>query len=284
MLTCAGLAFSLSLFQQAHYFQNIRSMLSEAQQQQLLVYPLIIGLSSGLTLFLVFLLAGTLLSDRKMHAQLEQNLLDIENRAAARERSRIARDIHDSLGYALTTLNIQLQTADKLWNVSPAQAHPFLKQSQRLGEIAIEEVRRSVGTLRIEGKQENSLDLSIEALIKDFRQSTKISITTDIELDAVLPIHVYRALYRIVQEALINIYKHAQSTKVYIRLCASPHKVFLTIKDNGKGFRPNLEPAGFGLQGMQERVVELKGDFRLETQPGAGCQITVEMPTQEVLS
>lgn len=80
--------------------------------------------------------------------QMLQNLLQIEDLAAVQERKRIAREIHDSLGNALTTLNVQLQTAHKLWNIDHTLAEKYLLEAQRLGAIAIQEVRQTVKSMR----------------------------------------------------------------------------------------------------------------------------------------
>jgi signal transduction histidine kinase len=109
----------------------------------------------GLGIFFVLELVNKLLVERQIkqqltlaHEQLQEHSQKIEDLAAVQERNRIARDIHDSLGHTLTSLNIQLQTAVKLWQKSPEQAHTFLVQAQKLGAIAMKEVRQSVDTLR----------------------------------------------------------------------------------------------------------------------------------------
>jgi signal transduction histidine kinase len=97
-------------------------------------------------------------------------------------------------------------------------------------------------------------------------------------------------LYRIVQEALTNISKYAQATQVQIHLVTTgdslqegSDRICLTLEDNGQGFNCHQETTGFGLQGMQERVAALDGEFHLTTAPGAGCQIKVELPLLKVL-
>lgn len=212
------------------------------------------------------------------HKRLWQCALQIEDLATLQERNRIARDLHDSLGHALTALNIQLQTAVKLWRLDPAQAQEFLAQAQRLGSVAIEEVRQSVRSLRSEAIAEQSLDGLIKSLTEDFHQATGVAPATSINISTLVPREVATTLYRTVQEALTNICKHAAATAVQIQLCDAEDKVYLTITDNGQGFKLGQCITGFGLQGMQERISALGGHFHLETQPGAGCQIAVELP------
>jgi glucose-6-phosphate-specific signal transduction histidine kinase len=215
------------------------------------------------------------------HEELRQHLLQIEEFAAVQERRRIAREIHDSLGNALTSLNIQLQTALKLWHIDPSEAERFLTEAQKLGAVAIREVRESVYALRTNEGQRQSLEELITGVVENFHQTTGILPSTSISLSAPLPIKVDTTLYRIVQESLTNICKYAQATKVQILVNTTSSNVFLVVKDNGKGFSISQSKTGFGIQGIKERVTALQGKFKIETEPGIGCKITVEIPLVE---
>jgi two-component system, sensor histidine kinase and response regulator len=215
----------------------------------------------------------------------------IEEMAAIEERNRIAREIHDSLGHSLTALNVQMQAVASLLLTDPTQAQSFLTQAQRLGTTAMQEVRESVRTLRADGQVEKPLADTIAALAEEFRQVTGIIPTVETRLTKPVSSSVSKALYRIVQEALTNISKYAQATQVEIHLVTtdnarldSSNLIKLTIVDNGQGFNDRQSATGFGLQGMQERVAALDGEFHLTTSPGAGCQIQIELPLLKVLS
>jgi signal transduction histidine kinase len=236
----------------------------------------------ALGLLFVLQLANTLIAERETqqqlvhaHEKLRQYALQAEEFAAIQERNRIARDIHDSLGHALTALNVQLQTARKLWNIAPDDAKSFLTQAQQIGETAIKEVRQSVSALRADAAGEESLKIELVSLIEDFRQGTGISVSSSIKLETILPPYVVKTLYRLAQEALTNICKHAQATAIKLELVATAETICLIIEDNGKGFRSDSVTYGFGLQGMKERVASLNGTFNLATTPGSGCQIKV---------
>ncbi|KAB8320505.1 sensor histidine kinase [Tolypothrix campylonemoides VB511288] len=216
-----------------------------------------------------------------VYEQLHQCAVQIEDIARAKERQRIARDLHDSLGQTLTALNIQLQTALKLWRLDPEAAKSFLTQAQRLGANAIKEVRQSVCLLRATENADKPLEQLIESLVEDFQQVTGLSISTCINLSTALPQEVSTTVYRIVQEALNNICKHAAATAVKIQIKTIPSAVQLIVADNGKGFRRNALPKGFGLKGMAERVAALSGQFHIESEPGKGCQVKVELPIQQ---
>jgi signal transduction histidine kinase len=289
----AGLAFAFHVKHQVQYLQqlDLRS-LSAAQQQSLWTHQFGAVLTFGLALVFVVKLVRSLLSESKQRSQLSQSnetlhhyALQIEALAAVQERNRIAREIHDSLGHVLTALNVQLQTAVRLWKTNPEQAEHFLTQSKQLGDTAMKEVRRSVGSLRQESKTEASLHVALEALVKDFYHSTGIDLQTQILLDdSSLSPPMVKTLYRIMQESLTNICKHSQATRVTINLSEGLDWVYLLIEDNGKGFRLDSTPTGFGLLGMQERVRDLKGKFHIDSQPTAGCRIKVSLPLFEALA
>lgn len=288
----AGLSLLLFLVHQVQYINRLTPLiLPDAEQQQIWMHQVAEVLMFGLGLFFVSQLVSTLLTERRTqeqlslaHEQLRQYALQIEDLAAVQERNRIAREIHDSLGHALTTLNIQLQTAVKLWQRNPAEAKPFLEQAHRLGTIAMKEVRQSVHALRADAEIEEPLEQAISTLIQDFCQGTGVAVSTQIELNTVLPAQLSKTIYRVIQEALTNICKHAQATSVQLRLQQKPDRIDLTIADNGQGFRLSPHAAGFGLHSMRERITILKGTFQIDTKPGAGCRISIELPLQEELS
>ncbi|MBD2530997.1 sensor histidine kinase [Nostoc flagelliforme FACHB-838] len=288
-LVVAGLCFILFLVHQVQYLQSVILVVPPTQQQQFWMHQLAEILMFALGLFLVLQLVNILLVEQKTrkhltvaHEQLQQYALQIEDLAAVQERNRIARDIHDSLGHALTALNVQIQTVVRLWSVDPTSAESFLTQAQRLGEMAMKEVRQSVSALREDVREDQPLEEAIASLVEDFRQSTGLSPSTKITLKVIVPLPIVKTLYRIVQEALTNICKYAQATEVKIQLVATNDIVSILVKDNGRGFSLNEKRTGFGITGMQERVAALEGYFHLETEPGSGCRITVELPLRSL--
>lgn len=214
----------------------------------------------------------------QMHNSLWECVLQFANLSAVQERNRIARELHDSLGHSLTGLNLQLQTGIKLCQLDPNQAREFLAEAHRLAAIATQEVRQSVKALRRDASQTQSLDELIELLVNDFHQTT--GILPEVELDTSIAIskQVAIPIYRIIQEALNNIRKYAKASEVKISLHTTCEEIHLQIKDNGRGFDLEQVRGGYGLQGMQERVAVIRGNFHLESQPGAGCCISVEIP------
>lgn len=293
----AGLSLGMYLVHQVQYINTLTPlMLPNVEEQRIWMHQVAEVLMFGLGLFFVSQLVSTLLLERKTqeelalaHEQLQQYALKIEDLAAVQERNRIAREIHDSLGHALTTLNVQLQTAVKLWSHDPTQAKPFLEQAHRLGTVAMKEVRQSVHALRADAEAEIPLEQAIADLVRDFCQGTGVEVSSQVELHRVLPAQMSKTIYRVIQESLTNICKHAQAHSVEVHLRQTHDRVCLTIVDDGCGFRLQSpvnqisQTAGFGLHSMRERIAALDGTFHIDTKPGSGCCIRVELPLVEPL-
>ena len=218
----------------------------------------------------------------QMHDTLWKCVLQFANFSATQERQRIARDLHDSLGHALTALNFQLQTAMQLCEPDPNQAQEYLHEAHNLVKLATSEVRQSVKALRDDEFESKSLKELVDFLVNNFHQTTGILPTVEINLLVALPKQFTVPIYRIIQEALNNIRKYANATEVGIEICTTPTQAYVIVQDNGKGFDPEQVCGGYGLKGMGERVEFLSGEFNLDSQPGEGCCISVEIPLAEI--
>lgn len=200
----------------------------------------------------------------------------IEQLAAVAERHRIARDIHDSLGHTLVALNIQMETALDLWEEAPNEAHSLLQEAKELGSQALRSVRESVAAIRSDPLQGRSLTEMLTQLTQSFHRTSDIPVYCHLDLPPALSPAIGTALYRVVQEGLTNIQKHAEATEVNLCLKSTQDGLMMTLQDNGKGFTIDAaNRSGFGLQGMQERVMALGGTLDIVSQPHQGCQITV---------
>jgi signal transduction histidine kinase len=210
--------------------------------------------------------------------KLRQYALKIENQATLEERNRIAREIHDSLGHSLTALNLQLETGTKLLKTNPEKATDFLLRAKKLGSQALKDVRESVSTIRSNPLQEQPLETSIDMLIENFHHSTNIKPNCEINLSYSIPRDVSTAIYRILQESLTNISKYAEATVVNLQITTIATSLYIAIEDNGKGFNVNQNTTGFGLQSMRDRTLALEGNFYIESLPGKGTKIMVDIP------
>ncbi|NJN86634.1 MAG: response regulator [Leptolyngbyaceae cyanobacterium SL_7_1] len=228
------------------------------------------------------------LSRRRLQLQLQKALEHeralnqrIEELAALEERNRIARDIHDSLGHALVALNIQIESVLTLWQDNELdEAHELLVEAKQLGSDALKSVRQSVAAIRSDPLQGKSLETAIATLAKDFQHTTGIIPDYQIQLSRPLSNQTNTVVYRIVQEGLTNICKHAGATAVQIHLQSIDSHTSLVLQDNGKGFSIDANRSGFGLQGMRERVVGLGGTLDIASEPGKGCRISVSLPEE----
>jgi len=290
-LIVAGLAFlsfMLTLFLRMEKIDSLARSRSMAQEQlgfTIFLLKLNGTLLFGLTLVFVLLLVNALLAERQSreqltiaNEQLRQYAVRIKDQVTLEERNRIARDIHDSLGHYLAALNIQLEGALKLWQSNPVRAQTFVADAKRLGSTALQEVRQSVSTLRSDPLQGRSLEDAIACLIEETNRAPGVLPDYSINISSPLSVEVSTAVYRIVQEALTNICKHAAATTVQIHLSETTIDLSLVIQDNGRGFRLDQNTTGFGLQGMRERAVATGGWLDIESEPAAGCRIKAHFP------
>jgi signal transduction histidine kinase len=248
-------------------------------------------LAFGVALLFVMLLINALLEERKSraelmmaHEQLQQYSLRIEDQSALQERNRIAREIHDSLGHTLTAQSIQLDSASLLLKSDDLeQAKTFLTEAKQLCKQALQEVRQSVSTLRNHPQQRKSLEVVVRELVKEFQTTTAIVPVVQIQCNCAIPPEVNSAVYRILQEALTNVTRHSKATEVTIQVFTQSLMLHLLVMDNGKGFDPEQNQTGFGLQGMRERTATLSGKFTLGSRPEVGCSITVQIPLARMM-
>jgi signal transduction histidine kinase len=289
-----GLVFFFSVFSfpfrfnpaavQQEFLQTVN--ISVEQIRTWMLYSMISGaFYYGLTLVFVLLLINALLKEYQSrqdltlaHEQLRQYSLKIEDQATLHERNRIAREIHDSLGHSLTAQNIQLESALLFCDSNPEKTKIFLERAKDLGVKALSEIRKSVSTLRSDPLQGKSLTSILNNLVDEFCHNSNITPHYTVNLQKPLKPEINIAIYRIIQEALTNIGKHSNATEVTIQVLSQVGWVHLCIEDNGKGFNPQQNTTGFGLRGMEERTATLGGKLHINSYPGSGCQIMVDIP------
>lgn len=239
----------------------------------------------ALVLVFVLLMVGAILNERQSrdrlvlaNDRLRRYALLAENQATLQERNRIAREIHDSVGHALTAQSIQLENVAMWLHNSPPRAEDHLQKARSLGKDALQNVRQSVATLRQQPLQGKNFPSALQTLLEEFERTTGIQMTFTIYLKQSVPTELAIALYRIVQEATTNIAKHSNATAAELTLEESLTQLKLSIRDNGQGFEPDRNTTGFGLQSMRERTEALNGSFQLQSQPSGGCTIQVVLP------
>ncbi len=200
--------------------------------------------------------------------------------AQEEERRRISRELHDEMGQALTAIKLNLQ----MLLVSLPEGDDFLREQVeeviRLTNDSIQEVRRLAMDLRPSILDDLGLVPTLQWYKTQFekRSECRLNLSIAPQLPRLLP-NAETALYRVVQEALTNVSRHANARRVEISLSADEKGVYCTIEDDGQGFSPEAENAsGVGLTSMQERIEALGGAFNLVSAPGKGTTITIFIP------
>jgi signal transduction histidine kinase len=201
----------------------------------------------------------------------------VEELATLRERSRLAREIHDTLGHYLTVLNVQIEAACAVLASDPQRAGEILHKAQTLTRDGLTEVRRSVTELRNSTVDLKPLRETLELLADECRVTgidANLIVTGE---PSPLSPQTTLTLYRAAQEGLTNVRRHARASCATLRLDFSENaKVRLRIEDNGAGCADSKE--GFGLMGIRERVKLLNGKVSVQSTPGAGFSLEVELP------
>lgn len=235
-----------------------------------------------------------IVSDQVGLAIQRARLAEEHMRAAARlatieERNRLAREFHDTLVQGLTAITLQLETADALTEQKSARAGEAIRRALALARANVEEARRSVIDLRAAPLHNHTLTEALQDLVQEMQGESLVvgyySKPTEFPL---LSPRLETSIYRLAQEALTNVKKHAQARHVQLILALEEHELGLSIEDDGCGFdvEAAMEAQGhsdgqtghFGLTGVSERVKLLGGTLCIESERGKGTCFTVCLP------
>jgi signal transduction histidine kinase len=223
----------------------------------------------------------SLLEEVKRKEALRSRLLASLVSAQEQERERISRELHDETGQALTALLVQIKVLEKLRNLGEVA-----DQARELREIVfktLEEVRRLAHDLRPSTLDNLGLIPTLDWYIRTYEQKTGVEVNFQVKVhdETRFPRHLELVIYRVLQEALTNIARHAQAAQVWIALEQEPDWVRLSVRDNGCGFNVERMDAeqdqGLGLAGIRERVELVGGHYHLDSQVGQGTCLQVEV-------
>lgn len=221
--------------------------------------------------------------ERRVHERAERNRL--RQRAIAKERGRIARELHDGLAQLLGYVNTKAMAVRlMLKNRQLEDAEQALLQLEEAARELFVDVREAISDLA-GGQGSAGLALALRGCTSQFSRLSGVPVALAVDpaiTDHPLTAETEVQLVRIVQEALSNVGKHASATSARVSLRVSDRFLELTLSDNGGGFRPEEVQASarshFGLSTMRERAEEIGAEFTLDSEPGAGTQITVRLP------
>jgi len=235
---------------------------------------------------------------QRKNQELARAYLELQE-AQEKERRRIARELHDGVGPALASLNIRLRTARKLLE---RDHHPVAEEIEELAELAqanIQDIRRLIHDLRPAALDELGLVPALREYVARYQEEQGLEVALALpalpvpsvaegspvegpEGDKRLPAPLETALFRIAQEALNNVAKHAQAQRVEVAMTRDRGGVTLRVADDGRGFDPQAPRPGthLGLWSMRERVEQLGGQFEVESAPGRGTKLTITIPAK----
>ncbi len=219
----------------------------------------------------------------QVHEQLQQYARELEELTITRERTRMAREIHDTLGHYLTIIAIQLETISKLQERDPARVRDEIEEARRVAAQCMQEVRNAVAALRPSSIANLDLKEALTRLAREFQSAMPDTMLT-LDLETGLPTHsaeLQLALYRAAQEALTNVRKHARASRVLLRLRYENGYFELMVRDNGQGMPSQSSTprnGGFGLTGLRERIELLCGQVAHGPVEPSGYRVLVRIP------
>jgi len=216
----------------------------------------------------------------RKNTELAHYATTLEQLAITRERNRMARELHDTLAHTLSAVNIQLKALEVQIDSDLPGAKETVLRTQQLTRDGLHESRRALQALRSSALDEFGCVLAIQQTAKAKAERSGIALHLDlpIQITGFSP-QAEQNLFRIVEEAVNNIIKHAQAKTMWISLYQEAHTLDLCIRDDGIGFQPDkVQKNGhYGLVGMQERALLLNGELSIQSEPGTGTIIQLQM-------
>lgn len=241
----------------------------------------------GVTLIVGGTVSILVTAQRQQQAQLEaanrqlaQQAIVREQLAASQERNRLARELHDTLAHALSGMAVQLQAVRTLLKVDQTAAATELLSAQQTLKQGLEESRRAIAALRASPLVELGLATALPERANEVGQRAGFAVQGTVAPIPWLSPEMEQTIYRIADEALINIERHAQASQVHLHLTQQDAQLILTIQDDGVGLELSAgENRGrYGLVGMKERAELLGGTVTITSQPGQGTTVKLTLP------
>jgi signal transduction histidine kinase len=213
-----------------------------------------------------------------MAGQLQTHIHTRDELARVEERNRLARDLHDTVKQQTYAARMQLSAAKNLLATQPQAAAEHLDAALQLNRETQQELKLIIDELRPAALEGRGLAQALAEYAARWKEHTGIRVEVTVTGERALPLAVEQALYRVLQEALSNIARHAEAEQVTLRLEIDPERARLVISDNGRGFEPAaVTPHSLGLTGMKERLAEVGGRLEVRTALAAGTTITAEV-------
>ena len=194
--------------------------------------------------------------------------------ATIEERQRLARELHDAVTQTLFSCSLIADVLPRIWDLNPEEGHRRLEELRQLTRGALAEMRTLLLELRPAALMEVELSDLLKQLGEAFTGRSRIPVQIEIEEGISIPPDVKIGLYRIAQEALNNVFKHARAEKVVLSLRSQPDGLELSIADDGGGFdQSEVSSRQLGLKIMQERSLEIGAELKIDSNLGAGTEV-----------
>jgi signal transduction histidine kinase len=210
------------------------------------------------------------------NTRLAQYAETLEQLTISRERNRLARELHDTLAHALSAVSVQLEAVDSVWDIHPEKARELLAKALAQTRSGLTETRRALQALRASPLDDLGLALAVRNLaeLTARRGSLALELAIDDHHEPSSP-EREQHIYRIAQEAMTNVLKHAEAHTLRVALRRSGEDWTLIVGDDGAGFEPLTATANghFGLQGMHERAELIGAQLAVESRPAQGTQV-----------
>jgi signal transduction histidine kinase len=210
------------------------------------------------------------------NARLTHQASTLEHLATSRERNRVARELHDTLAHTLSGLSVQLEAVKAYWDLDTQKARSTLETSLKAVHSGLEETRRALQALRASPLDDLGLSLAVRTMVEDVAARTNLALNLSVadKLPSLSP-DVEQCIYRVAQEAVTNVTKHAKAKTLTVNLEAAEEKVTLTVHDDGVGFDVEKKDKAnhYGLEGMQERAQLVGGELTVTSKPGEGTTV-----------
>jgi len=204
----------------------------------------------------------------------------MEQLSITRERSRQARELHDTLAHTLSGLAVQLEAVSALWESDPSRARSLLQRASETTRSGLTETRRALQALRASPLEDLGLGGALRELAEAAAQRARLALQVEIPPDlAQQPAEVEQALYRVAQEALENVVHHARAHRLRVTLARESEALILEINDDGRGLaeKEPAEERGYGLRGMRERAELVGADLTVASAPEHGTTIRMRV-------
>jgi signal transduction histidine kinase len=210
------------------------------------------------------------------NTRLTHHASTLEHLATSRERNRVARELHDTLAHTLSGLSVQLEAVKAYWDVDQQKARSTLEESLKEAHSGMGETRRALQALRASPLDDLGLSLAVRTMVEDAAARANLALDLSVadKLPSLSP-DVEQCIYRVAQEAVTNVAKHAKAKTLTVNLESTGEKVTLTVHDDGVGFDVEKKDKAndYGLEGMQERAQLVGGELTVSSKPGEGTTV-----------